>query len=211
MRKIASWFEENRNCSFLDVGSSIGLYSALALNVAPDSRVYAFDADLVSLKTLLALCLHQSKGRINPVYGLVSDQHTSEIRAAEASRTTKALLESSHISADPAQCAFVCIDGSSHAEIPRYSLDGLFPLETDENRPCMIKCDVEGAELLVLRGSEKFIHRRRPTLLISVHEALGGFGFSKSDVSHWLETQGYSHRVIAVDHEEHWWCDPIAS
>lgn len=37
--------------------------------------------------------------------------------------------------------------------------------------PSFIKIDVEGAELLVLRGAERLLRRHRPTLVLSTHSA----------------------------------------
>ena len=56
--------------------------------------------------------------------------------------------------------------------------------------PSFIKIDVEGAELLVLRGAERLLRRHRPTLVLSTHsddldrtclERLSEFGY---DVEH---------------------------
>lgn len=67
---------------------------------------------------------------------------------------------------------------------------------------------VEGAELLVLRGAETFLRRVSPVLSLSVHPpALPGYGHSKADVEAFLKRLCYEVRVLAVDHEEHWWCE----
>jgi hypothetical protein len=66
---------------------------------------------------------------------------------------------------------------------------------------------VEGAELLVLRGAKRLLAERRPALLLSVHPwALPANGGTKEDLLSFLSDQGYVVEVIAVDHEEHWWC-----
>ena len=79
------------------------------------------------------------------------------------------------------------------------------------SRPILLKCDVEGAEVLVLLGAEQFLQRTMPSLLISVHPlALPEYGHSVADVRNFLEKLNYSVSVIAVDHEEHWWCEPAA-
>ena len=73
----------------------------------------------------------------------------------------------------------------------------------------MIKCDVEGAELLVLQGVTRILAEFRPTLLISVHPPyLPRFDGSVEEISALLAGAGYNARVIDIDHEEHWLCLP---
>jgi len=55
-----------------------------------------------------------------------------------------------------------------------------------------IKCDVEGAELLVLHGSESLILRDRPALLLEVQEHTEAFGSNPQDIFSWLEARGWS-------------------
>jgi hypothetical protein len=58
-------------------------------------------------------------------------------------------------------------------------------------------------------GGEALLRRVRPDLLLSVHPpALPGYGHSKAEVEAFLRRLGYDIRCLAVDHEEHWWCEP---
>ena len=57
---------------------------------------------------------------------------------------------------------------------------------------CLVKIDVEGAELSVLRSGQEFLRRVRPKLLIEVHTyALPSFGESAENVHAFLEQHGY--------------------
>src|SRR4029077_12887077 len=86
-------------------------------------------------------------------------------------------------------------------------LDDLFANNVPEKRPILIKCDVEGAELLVLLGGETLLRRVHPDLLLSIHPtALPSYGHSKNEIEGFLKHLGYEIRCLAVDHEEHWWC-----
>jgi hypothetical protein len=63
-------------------------------------------------------------------------------------------------------------------------------------------------ELLVLLGGEALLRRSRPEILISVHPAaLPSYGHSKVEIEAFLQNLGYEIRCLAVDHEEHWWCE----
>jgi FkbM family methyltransferase len=58
-----------------------------------------------------------------------------------------------------------------------------------------IKIDVEGAELLVLKGAEETIKRNKPVMLIEINPYTGDFshhrGTSPEEVIQWLEERGY--------------------
>jgi hypothetical protein len=70
--------------------------------------------------------------------------------------------------------------------------------------PDIIKIDVEGAEWDVLKGAEKTLERNHPILFLSLHpRALAIRGESPDMVLDWLKQRGYSHEVIAQDHEIH--------
>jgi len=56
-----------------------------------------------------------------------------------------------------------------------------------------VKCDVEGAELLVLRGASRTIRRFRPLLFLEVSRHwTAGFGYEPAEVARFLEDLGYS-------------------
>ena len=96
------------------------------------------------------------------------------------------------------------------ASIPTRRLDDLMAESTFERGSVLIKCDVEGAELLVLRGASGFLRRVSPVLALSVHPAaLPSYGHLKPDVVRYLEKERYVVRLLSVDHEEHWWCEPL--
>src|SRR5262245_24125666 len=52
------------------------------------------------------------------------------------------------------------------------------------------------------------IQAQRGNFLLSAHPpALPGYGHSKAKVEASLRRHGYDIRCLAVDHEEHWWCE----
>ena len=60
--------------------------------------------------------------------------------------------------------------------------------------PRVIKCDVEGAELAVLRGGERTILKHRPVLFLSTH----GSDIHAACMT-WLKERGYELRPITGD------------
>lgn len=65
-----------------------------------------------------------------------------------------------------------------------------FPLAGEVS---LVKCDIEGAELLAMRGAERVLERDAPSLLLEVDPTLmGRYGLAPRDLSEHLAAHGYS-------------------
>jgi hypothetical protein len=71
-------------------------------------------------------------------------------------------------------------------------------------RADLIKIDVEGAELAVLRGAARFLAAKQPYLIVEASEWSSAFGYRPQALTAFLEARGY--RVLAIDRE-----DPLSS
>lgn len=73
--------------------------------------------------------------------------------------------------------------------------------------PDALTMDVEGAELLILRGAEKTLKKHKPKIWVSIHPDLGerDYGITKEQTIKFLEDLGYTGEYLATDHEEHWY------
>jgi FkbM family methyltransferase len=70
--------------------------------------------------------------------------------------------------------------------------------------PQIIKIDVEGAELEVLKGAEKVLRNCRPRLFISLHpNPLAKLGLVPHTIVDWLAERDYQCSIIAEDQELH--------
>ena len=206
---FSKWVRDHPNATILDVGSSTGIFSAVALFGANSIEVIAFDSDLASLAAARRMCQHANGDRLRLVYGFIARDPTERVSLDEAVSSTEAALRSSGARGDVGTTKYTCLTDSGVQAIASRRLDDLFPGPSPSGRPMLIKCDVEGAELLVLEGARDLFRRERPTLLLSVHPpALPSYGHSAIDVRRFLEEMGYRIDCIAVDHEEHWWCEP---
>ncbi len=101
-------------------------------------------------------------------------------------------LKSAETGAGSGTAALVTGDGPSHLRVPVVTLDE-WAAEHPVARCDLMKLDIEGAELLMLRGAERFIAAHRP-LIFGEFEAywLTTFGHTFRDVAAWAARNGYA-------------------
>lgn len=206
VRQAVNWIRKNPEGLFLDLGCAVGAFSATALFASKTSTVVAFDSDLSSLVATRRFCQHAKGGRLQVVYGFVANLSSVQNHTlAEAIGQTDRLLHETTLSGDFGTTRYVNIGSTDEASIPYNTLDAL--LSGSPPRPILIKCDVEGAEMLVLHGARKLLTSHHPALLLSIHPSiLPEYGYTQDDVAEFLLEFGYTVDVISIDHEEHWWC-----
>jgi FkbM family methyltransferase len=204
--QVVGWIRENPQGLVLDVGCADGAFSATALVASETASVVAFDSDLASLAATRRFCRYAKGDRLQTVYGFITDTSSIETQTlAGTVRQTDGFLRKMASCGNPRPRRYVNIATADDRDIPSNTLDSL--LAGHPPRPILIKCDVEGAEMLVLEGSRMLLTSRHPALLLSIHpEMLPDYGYVKDDVSTFLRECGYAIDVIAIGHEEHWWC-----
>lgn len=209
---LVAWLGSHPGGRVLDVGCSLGILSAVVLFADPASEVVAFDSDLASIAAARRMCQYAPGRRLQVVHGFLSDLPTEVAPLAAAIAATEAELAQTGTRGDVGTTRFACLTDLQVGGPPTRRLDDLLAGEERAQavkvRPMLLKCDVEGAELLVLRGAADLLRRSRPALLLSVHPpALPAYGYSREQVETFLTDLHYEMRCIAVDHEEHWWCE----
>ncbi|QYM80486.1 FkbM family methyltransferase [Horticoccus luteus] len=209
---LAGWLDSQPGrLTLLDIGCSFGVVTSFAVQICPRVEVIAFDSDLTSLRALDAVVPSGALDRVKRVHGLLGATHASGSNLEAAIATTLRQLPAIPPKVAINHSQYVCFGEAGARTVPQHQLDALlagvaFP------GPVLLKCDVEGAELLVLNGAAELLRRIRPALLLSVHPpALPRFGPTPEDVAAFLTQHHYRWNVLARDHEEHWWCEPISS
>lgn len=80
-------------------------------------------------------------------------------------------------------------DAAPEGPVPiAYALD---MFEDEELDISLIVLDVEGSELLALRGAERMIRRHRPTIVVEDKGLSTKYGIRQGEVVKWLEARGY--------------------
>lgn len=87
-------------------------------------------------------------------------------------------------------------------DTPRVTIDWL---AENTEPPDVITMDIEGAELLALRGAEQTLREHKPLVYVSVHpdNFMAPYGYTQKDLLLFMFDAGYDMTAIATDHEWH--------
>lgn len=206
---LYDWIKDKKNPLVLDVGSSIGLFSLITLAARKDSELIAFESDIQSIQIARHLTKYYQEKRQQFVHGLISDKSKTGQNIKSAIKKTKQSLkkQTNHKIKNP---HFICLEDSEARQLPQNSLDSLFAGTDLKKRKILIKIDVEGAELLVLRGARAFLKQYRPAMLISAHpNALPRYGQTLAQLKKEIRNHGYRARIVSQDHEIHLFCHSL--
>lgn len=77
--------------------------------------------------------------------------------------------------------------------------------------PTALTMDVEGAELLVLKGTKRTLCKYKPKVWVSIHPDMGerDYGVKPGDVLEFMENLGYKSYFLGEDHERHFYFEPV--
>ena len=144
---------------FFDVGANVGFYSLLASRIVQSSgRVVAFEPlprNLAFLYRHLQLN-HATNATISPV--ACADRLGTELFFPGENNALGRLAEDTAEDKQTPRNALLVATVSLDDAVDRLGL-----------RPNVVKIDVEGAELRVLKGATRTLREARPSLLLSVH------------------------------------------
>ena len=175
-----------KRCAF-DIGAHIGLVSMpISRVLAQGGRVYAFEPAEANLRFLRDHVEKNGISNIEIIDALVGDEDTEDVRFYEQLEATG--LNSVVARKDPD--AFV-VKRRRQVTLDSFC-DGCVL------RPEVIKIDVEGAEMAVLKGAVDTLRRARPVLFLSIHvRELKLLGHSVKDLLDLVGELGY--RVCDMD------------
>lgn len=173
--------------TFIDVGANIGLHSVQLARAISDLHVLALEPVSATFELLLRNAAKNGvSDRIDARRLAVSDQPGTL-------RLTTHLQFGNFVVPDRAAVAEAATE-----EVQCRTLDDIVGEELE--RVDAIKCDVEGAELSVLRGATATLDRFKPTLLIEVDERWAQrYGHQGIDVFSFLAERGYGYERFVED------------
>ncbi|HMO83471.1 MAG TPA: FkbM family methyltransferase [Lacipirellulaceae bacterium] len=158
---------------FLDVGANVGSYTLLACGAA-GAQGYAFEPVPSTFERLVAnLRLNGLEGRVRAVNQGLGDNPTTLRFSTERNCTNHVLAEDERV--------------ERSVEVSVTTLDAVA-----DHSPAMMKIDVEGFEMPVLRGASRVL--ADPTLnslLIELNGSGARYGFDDSELVDLLESYGF--------------------
>jgi len=174
-----------RDSVVLDIGANIGWTALNLAQIAKNGKILAFEPDEASLAFLRENIALNHAANIQPYpYGLGDQNRDLYLETRETSN---------------AGMNRICPQGSEGGKPTRVvCLDDFHPTAT-MNRLDLVKIDVEGFELKVLRGGQRLIRRTMPSLFIEIDDAnLQDQGDSASALIEFLGELGYR-KVLRAD------------
>jgi FkbM family methyltransferase len=168
----------------IDIGANVGYYTRLFADlVGPAGEVHAFEP-VPSTFELLAKDIRRFPRRKNVLLNCVA--------LGDGDRNIVLFVPNG----DHGQAALVQHrDGSWRSRQSHEVHATMIRLDRYAERLAKIdfvKCDVEGAELLVLRGGEATLRRCRPKIFLEIEERwTNSFGWTGADVIRFLRDIGY--------------------
>jgi len=171
----------NKGATIIDIGANVGLFSLLGSElIGPNGKVLAiepskqvFDCfnkniELNNLKNIIAVnvALGEEEGFISMSYPNKKDKEKND--------------------------AYGFIDTSKVGDVKCVVLDQ-FIKKHDIAKIDVIKIDVEGAELLCLKGAKEILKRDKPVIIFEAFEPYcKRFGYQLYDLLAFLKNYGYS-------------------
>jgi FkbM family methyltransferase len=151
----------------LDVGANVGPYTLLfARCVGPSGRVLALEPAPEAFDGLTRhVALNGFADRVTPLNVAASDRAGTARLAVDGFQGTNHLVGGGSTESDRTT------DGAASIEVRTVTVDEL--CERERIRPALLKVDVEGAEMAVLRGAAETIRRmgERLSLFVEMHPA----------------------------------------
>jgi FkbM family methyltransferase len=163
----------------IDVGAHVGIYSLLAsAKVGPNGKVIAIEPSPANA------CLLRQHLSFN------QSRNVEVIEAAVADKPGQVTFNYRRNATDPGSFANSMaynISGES-ANVQVRTLDDV----CSNLSPAVIKIDVEGAELLALRGAKNILAKHRPTVIVAVHpEPMRMLGTTPDQLVGYMNDLGY--------------------
>jgi FkbM family methyltransferase len=173
-----------KNSIFIDAGANFGLFSILNSSAIVSGKIFAFEPVPKTLSYLRKnVALNKLSAKIRPQGAALSDKDGTAY-------ITTNKFGGNHITS---------VRNKNSVRIKTLKLD-TFCRDMNISGIDIIKADVEGAELLLLRGGEKTISRDKPVLVLEAQENwMRRFNYTPKELFDFLHSKGYSYKLILKD------------
>ncbi|MGZ5191638.1 MAG: FkbM family methyltransferase, partial [Flavisolibacter sp.] len=164
----------------IDIGANIGYYSLVASAIAVKGSVYAFEA---ASQTFQLLVQNINSNRVSNVF---------PVRMAIYNESSEMeLFISGEFNIGMTGLRKVGNKDVTIEKVQTISLDEW--ITTTRVKVDLIKIDIEGAELLALKGMEGILRNSRPVLFVEISSLLGLYGSSSAELYDFMRKLNYKY------------------
>jgi len=170
---------------FYDIGANIGWYSIYFGKLFTNLQIHAFEPIRTAYEQFLKnMSLNRSVGINANNFGLADKNGIADFHVCPSLLAASSLADTFQISGK------ILVKGEIR------TLDGY--CDKDDLLPDFIKCDVEGAELLVFRGAKKTLSDAKPVVVAELLRKWSKcFDYHPNDVIELFRKNNYTCYVIA--------------
>lgn len=184
----------NETDTFVDVGTHLGYFTCIAGKILTKGKVYGFEIDKHALNLLKKNIKLNNLTNIEVYNYAVSDK--------------KGYVKIPKIDSPNPELSFSnSSDDQDYLSVRSINLDDFF--KKVKGKPNVIKIDVEGAELLVLKGMKNLLEKENLKIFLEIHgRSLYKFNTNSKEIISYLKKRGYfvyeiiNHRVNKKDLKE---------
>jgi FkbM family methyltransferase len=170
------------NMVFYDVGANGGFFSLLGASlVGPKGKVVAFEPHPATAKQLKKQMRVNKMGQVDVVVAAVSDK-VGTAKLSDDTSSDMLSLVNSHKATRAVKVKTTTIDHETKTRPP----------------PDLLKIDVEGAEIDVLRGASELICAKKPILLVEIHSSAIAIQYDELIAKFGYETKDLAGNTISV-------------
>lgn len=176
----------------VDIGAHAGSWTRPLARLVPAGRVYAFEALPHYAVALRRLMLLTFTGNVTVINAAMSDQ-PGTVQIAWRTKAGRKLTGNTHMATSSESGEVECVT------VTALTLDGWHAALPSGPKVGFVKIDVEGAELLVLRGAKAFLQKNRPVIFMEiVTECCARYGYIPADLFRLFGELGYRSYMVKV-------------
>ncbi|MDF5727467.1 MAG: FkbM family methyltransferase [Rhizonema sp. PD38] len=162
--------------SFIDIGANVGVYTLIAASKIKHGSIYSFEALPKNFTRLEENLKINQFEQVKPYAVAVSDLiGITSLNLAERD-----------------SMPFITLTATENTiTVPTDTLDNLLKNQSLANLT-LAKMDIEGAEILAIKGATYLLKQQRPYVwILEINDAVNNFGHQKQDVVDLLQDYGY--------------------
>lgn len=162
--------------SFLDIGANIGIYSIIAASKINSGSIYSFEA-LPENYARLQENIKLNRFQQVHAYPIAISDNKGTVALNIGEGDSLPFISNSHT--------------TNTISVATETLDNLLDNQ-DISQLTLAKIDIEGAELLALKGAANLLEKQRPIVwIMEINYTVNHFNYSQQDVVDFLESYDY--------------------